>query len=395
MATKDTVVQELVVNTLTHKQFKAAQEAGTLSPYELYGTPDTSVRLPVLTPMWFDHITNDVSWLRADTFSWQSGDVYVAAYEHLAGDLEGAELKTETVAGIEIQYYEAKDKHKICLPDQEANVSTLYEQTGSADYYLLDTTNKQFKLPRKHKRKLIQAYNNGTTWYNLYSDGYVEQGGKLSGREITFPIEFAIVPTLVFGVYSNASSSTPQNVYSEITTTGFTGWRTRTNAGWDSEAEDWNGYWQASGYAAESAYASAGMQLEYYYVGNFEQDAVEQTAGINAEMFNGKLDIELGNATSLTKETVVGWGMPDYTRGFSISSDYVTEMDGYITFTAKPNSTSTPCALKVDDITVISKMTSYGSTQTQFKETVSVAKGSKITWTGNAASAVFYPAKGE
>ena len=86
----DTVVQELVINTLTQAQFDAAKEAGTLSPYELYGTPDTSARLPVLTPMWFDHIANGVSWLRADTFSWQSGDVYVAAYEHLVADYESA-----------------------------------------------------------------------------------------------------------------------------------------------------------------------------------------------------------------------------------------------------------------------------------------------------------------
>ena len=38
----DTVVQELVINTLTQAQFDAAKEAGTLSPYELYGTPATS-----------------------------------------------------------------------------------------------------------------------------------------------------------------------------------------------------------------------------------------------------------------------------------------------------------------------------------------------------------------
>ena len=42
MATKDTVVQELVVNTLTQAQFDAAKESGTLNPYELYGTPDTT-----------------------------------------------------------------------------------------------------------------------------------------------------------------------------------------------------------------------------------------------------------------------------------------------------------------------------------------------------------------
>ena len=36
---------------------------------------------------WSDHILNDVQWLRADTFSWQSGSVYEAAYNHLSDDL--------------------------------------------------------------------------------------------------------------------------------------------------------------------------------------------------------------------------------------------------------------------------------------------------------------------
>ena len=75
-------------------------------------------------------------------------------------------------------------------------------------------------------------------------------GGSLSGRSVTFPIEFAQIPTLVFGNYSSSTTNTPQNAYNEITTTGFTGWRTRTNAGWDSGAEDWNGYWYAAGIAA-------------------------------------------------------------------------------------------------------------------------------------------------
>ncbi len=91
---------------------------------------------------------------------------------------------------------------------------------------------------------------NNYTWYRKYKSGWVEMGGLLSGRSVTFPIEFAQIPTLVFGNYSSGTSNTPQNVYNEITTTGFTGWRTRTNAGWDSGAEDWNGYWSAYGIAA-------------------------------------------------------------------------------------------------------------------------------------------------
>ncbi|MBE6460010.1 MAG: hypothetical protein E7009_03440 [Alphaproteobacteria bacterium] len=91
---------------------------------------------------------------------------------------------------------------------------------------------------------------NNYTWYRKYKSGWVEMGGLLSGRSVTFPIEFAQIPTLVFGNYSSGTSNTPQNVYNEITTAGFTGWRTRTNAGWDSGAEDWNGCWSAYGIAA-------------------------------------------------------------------------------------------------------------------------------------------------
>lgn len=35
-------------------------------------------------------------------------------------------------------------------------------------------------MPRKSDRKIIQKYVNNTEWYNLYSDGWCEQGGWFS-----------------------------------------------------------------------------------------------------------------------------------------------------------------------------------------------------------------------
>lgn len=423
MATKDTVVQELIVNTLTQAQFDSAEKAGTLSPYELYGTPDTSVRLPVLTPMWFDHLVNDVSWLRAETFSWQSGDVYKAAYEHLVADLDGAvgvamyawynptyglwftlsenpsvgdyaysftdttnktinqfDIISSVVSGVSISlgsdaferlstgdksnvpgidtfptvdgyyvnvsYMTAQDGHKICLPNQEINISALYETTGAADYYLLDTTNKQFKLPRKQKRRLIQAVKNTDgTWYNMYSDGWVEQGGFLSGswtgaRTFNLPVAMSDTGYTVTNTVGcpNISGMNGLNWLTEKTKTSIT-FTSRSLAG---NFETNNFSWQVNGYAAESAYASAGIQLEYYYVGNYTQDAVEQTAGINAETFNGKLDIELGNATAGTKETALSWIMPDYSAGVTVSSavntSFVVPVDSVVLCRAGANS---------------------------------------------------------
>ncbi len=56
--------------------------------------------------------------------------------------------QTETIAGITITYYLADDGHKIILPDQETNANAIYTATGTAWYYILDTVNNQFKLPR-------------------------------------------------------------------------------------------------------------------------------------------------------------------------------------------------------------------------------------------------------
>lgn len=177
----------------------------------------------LFTPKFFDYILNNPSWLRADTFSWHSGELYKSAYEHLVVDLtESVKLyawetsdgdilytktsspavddefyysnggyakayitavdtssgtltwenersrtgtatrkadldtsyninissSTETVGSTEITFYRSADGHKIVLADQESKVSDIYNATGVAWYYILDTTNKLFKLPR-------------------------------------------------------------------------------------------------------------------------------------------------------------------------------------------------------------------------------------------------------
>lgn len=177
----------------------------------------------LFTPKFFDYILNNPSWLRADTFSWHSGELYKSAYEHLVSDLtksiklyawetsdgdvfytktsspavddefyysNGGYAKayitavdtssgtltwenersrtgtatrkadldtsyninisssTENVGSTEITFYRSADGHKIVLADQESKVSDIYRDTGVAWYYILDTTNKLFKLPR-------------------------------------------------------------------------------------------------------------------------------------------------------------------------------------------------------------------------------------------------------
>lgn len=95
-----------------------------------------------------DQILNNTSWLRADTFSWASGAVYVSAYEHLVADITGITAETENIGNHTVTFYRAADGHKICLADQETIVNDIFTTTGVAWYYILDIANQRFKLPR-------------------------------------------------------------------------------------------------------------------------------------------------------------------------------------------------------------------------------------------------------
>lgn len=116
------------------------------------GSGSGGAALPLLSYNWYDHKLYDASFLRADTFSWHEGDIYKAVYEHLVAEWKDTTVSsnwlTEVVEDVTIIYQLAEDGHKICAPDQEDKVRELYEKHGVAWYYILDTENKKFKLPR-------------------------------------------------------------------------------------------------------------------------------------------------------------------------------------------------------------------------------------------------------
>ena len=292
---------------------------------------------------WADHQLNDVQWLRADTFSWQSGSVYESAYQHLVDDLGitqttyyawydsgdnvryytlsetpsandalyqevsgsmvevssesvvlssydssttpprirvwtlgGTEsyyrdasnditisrAQTETIAGVTITYYPSDDGHKIVLADQETNVIAIYNTTGVAWYYIVDTTNERFKLPRT--KFGVTGIRNGV-------GNYVEAGlPDLSG-------------SVNVGMYGNPSG-----------TGVFTGASAGYN--WPLRGTFTQGYGGNVPFNASNGNSIYGnsdtvqpkateMYL-YFYVGEFTQTAIENTAGVVTEDFN-------------------------------------------------------------------------------------------------------------
>lgn len=223
---------------------------------------------------WADHILNNISWLRADTFSWQSGDVYVAAYEHLLYDFDNRVGKgtdtdgwlTETIDGVTIYYIVAPDGHKICVSDNEANVQSLYEKTGVAWYYILDQANKQFKLPRTKF---------GFTGVRSGVGGYVEPGLPNITGSFTQRRDNNANTVNVSGAFSYAN-------------TGGSGdyWYGNNNAS-NGQKISFDASVSNNIYGnSDTVQPQATEMYLYFYVGNYVEDITTIDAGKLAEAVN-------------------------------------------------------------------------------------------------------------
>ena len=255
---------------------------------------------------WSDYEITRQDWLRADTFSWQPGTTYTEAYNHLVDDIDGKTATTETIGSYTISYYLADDGHKITT--DETTVANIYNESGVAWYYVLDTVNTRFKLPRTKY---------GFTGLRDAVGKYVPESLPNVKGEWS-----SAVPSGYEGYCRGAITSTTSNAKGNGTGTDGT-------YGYLFNASNSSSTYQDSAPVQQRA---TQMYL-YFYVGNYTQSATEQTAGLNAELFNGKVDLNLNNMNpSVTaKETIVGWGMPDYSNPITLGvTSYTATENGWI-----------------------------------------------------------------
>ena len=265
---------------------------------------------------WADHICNDVQWLRADTFSWQSGAVYQVAYQHLADDITGKTLQSETISGTTIQFYLADDGHKICPASEESNVTAIYNATDVAWYYIIDTVNQRFKLPRvsSDKAKVIEQVNSVPVKTSSTSNTVSNWAALKIGRATDGGNNAGDGGTLV--VYSNANMGVNgQNQ-------GSTDMGESVPVNLIADFSDINSFF-------------SGKKYLYFFVGNFTQTAVENTAGLNAELFNGKVD---------TGHQVIAFQAPTAENNYTWCRKYAdgwVEQGGIYTFSSSSPHTIT------------------------------------------------------
>lgn len=296
--------------------------------------------MPLLSFMWADHKLNDVSWLRADTFSWQNGTVYKAAYQHLVDDINeiskwslwkddnnnsvftkkivpyvgemtytnstfttevgvitatglsnGQQTITvnnvvytqsgtfsiegegsETIAGINVMVFVAKDGHKICLTltHDESDIDAIYNATGVAWYYILDLGNQRFKLPRS-------KHNKYATTLGVAGNGMVL--GLTNGINTYGTAQGYHGNDAMFGGNSDVAVQSPVSA----TSVGGSHYNLGGQIGVATDPAN-------SGIIAQQEQDTDQYKYLYFYVGEFTQTALENTAGITAETLNDKVD---------------------------------------------------------------------------------------------------------
>lgn len=126
--------------------------------------------LPLFTGQYFDFKPNHISWLKAGSVA--NGELYLSTYNELVNILN----KIETKYGEGFKVIEESEK------DDAADYS---------EYWVVNQDNRTFRTPLKtsllntisNARILIESKqelsedNNTYKYYNLYSDGWLEQGG--------------------------------------------------------------------------------------------------------------------------------------------------------------------------------------------------------------------------
>ena len=365
---------------------------------------------------WSDALRNDVQWLRADTFSWQAGSVYEAAYKHLRNDMyqwysweyngttiytkkrypevgekaytssalttefgtvtaidsgfdgigitvggnhydgvTGASVvpTTETIAGVTVQYIPAADGHKIVTDFHTSEVEAVYAATGEAWYYIIDYGFYRFKLPRSKHNKYASTL----------------------GVETTATRSTAVMPTLTWSQADGTNITSTTNNANLGALNGHTNIWGTAGTGWPNSYDNIH----PDNLIAQQTQNTDQYKYLYFYVGEFTQEAIENTAGINTEDFNDKADTDFGNTNMI--DYVVAKQNPSAGNGYTWYRKYKSgwvEQGGFRNYTTSPLSITLPVEMADTNYTAVATESNSGGgcwAQITNKTTTTVSVG--------------------
>lgn len=327
----------------------------------------TPANIPLFYCAWLDSLPFNTSWVNANNYSWLYGSTYVGAYNRLksqlnpvgtfrAGDTyyvcnfsdgsmqtttvlvnsatvaqleawcssqgytySGASIEefkcyktvsasSETIGGITITYYQTNDGKKIVTSDAEiANAESIYNATGIQWYYILDTINQRFKLPR-------------TKW------GFVGDRGDVGSY---VPESLPNITGLVGGIKDDGSRGDDTSALYESNISSIGG-NANTSANQFGNL-NLDASRSSSTYQDNAPVQQRATQMYlYFYLGSTDVEEIAEIAGIKAETINSKADTDLGNITTTAKINIKELFKYDTANPISISNGTTLTKSGML-----------------------------------------------------------------
>ncbi len=236
--------------------------------------------LPLFASMYFDFKPNNVSWLKGGQQQNNAG-IYTFAYNELVNVLNG-----------ETKYGDLK----------VINEADMIAGVDYSEYWKVNQEALSFTCPIRTKERILVAKKEPTdsdpTWYNLYSDGYLEQGGIIftSGSvEAKASKTVSATPLKPFKILSTVDAIADRPTYtcvnSNSTTTTISISCKNTNTG-DTDSGFQQIRWNANGYAKIPTVSEYTENVNLYFkVANAVQNLELLDVGEVLETLSSKVDI--------------------------------------------------------------------------------------------------------
>lgn len=274
------------------------------------------------------------------------------------------------------------DYYNWLVEQMNAGVSGFVASTAAyTDYdFVINTADQTFRLPLIAGRILVakkEATTEDSTWYNLYSDGWLEQGGLNARGVITLLKTYKNTDYTVNATSTNHTGVTGQDSDSGIIINNKTVSDFNAKIGSQYSGDSFVG-WQTCGYAEVPTQSDfTEVSGLYYYVGDTVQDA----SLINAGAVLG----QLANVNAASR----GYLVDSYHNGtewYRIYSDGWIEQGGEVGASGQTTVTF-PKAFSNTNYTVVA--TSIGTNGEIYAQCIQRTSATQMTIYNHGGSAAF------
>lgn len=327
---------------------------------------------------------NHPSLVNSADYSWLNSG-YKSAYDALVERYNAGEDATETVGGITISYkWNSQYAMKIIAPEQIENAESIFNVTGSQPYYILDTANARFKLPRF---KTIPQFTNDTN-----SVGNYNEPGLPNAKGSFVPSSPNNNEACKFGASSKASTSGAL----------YMGNFSNTACSRETDNNYYGGVLKLDLSRSNPLFKDGVNTVQppttnwllYYYLGESQIDETSITGEV-LENINNKVDLDCANISDTGKKLISELGMPsdkyiDLTLGAS-GTTYTAPAAGWLMLSKNANQNggdATPRYVEISNTTKEYYFQNNGSYDFVLTVLIEASKGDTLTVTYSAAGKV-------